>query len=121
MKDKNGIEWIDGKHKESLLHGAKRKTTVVEAFGKEWLVRYVDGRINAWNEVDTAEFIEFVEPPETVEEIKNEIVGLLDETYPVATYCRKHSIEATGGNMPTLVMLHIVDRVVKAVEAEKEN
>lgn len=102
MKDKNGVKWVEGKHKESLFDGIRRQTEVIKAFGKEWLVRDINGHFTAWDEEDTAEMIEFVEPPETVDDIRAELA----DHHILPRYTR-------------LFIDQIIDRVVNAMEEDK--
>lgn len=103
MKDKNGVEWIDGKHKESLFDGISRQTEVIKAFGKEWLVMNINGHFTAWSEADTAEMIEFVEPSETVDDIRAELA----DHHMLPRFTR-------------LFIDQIIDRVVKAMEDDNK-
>lgn len=116
MKDKNGTEWVEGKHKESIVSGVKCPTKTIEAFGNEFLLRSLNtGRASMWDEEQTAMFVEFVEPPETVDDIRAEILDLKESFLPISTYCHEHGLGTKYGSTVS-AMAHIIDRVVKAME-----
>lgn len=123
MKDKNGTEWVEGKHKYSLFNGeGKTETYVVEIGGREVLIRFFDGEDGLYTTIYSQERAEkcltFVEQPETVDDIRAEIDSLSSFS-PFSEYCRKHDIDTQYG-AAKIAVNHIIDRVVKAMEAEHE-
>lgn len=122
MKDKNGVEWADGKHKYSLTcGGVKAETYVVNVGGREVLIRLLgdDCTPTIYTQKQASEHLTFVEPPETVDDIRDEILDLYGECFPTRKYCNNHVL-GTKDCADIAAMNHIIDRVVKAME-DKNN
>lgn len=117
LVDKNGVEWVEGKHKESIVNGVKCPTEVVEAFGKELLIRSSNKYgMSMWNEEQIVRLVEFVETRETVDDIRADVKGtsLMD-------YANENGIQLHPNNYAfETIATHLIYRVVKAMEAEHE-
>lgn len=123
-KDKNGVEWVEGKHKYSLFDGgAKAETHVVEVSGKEVLIRFFDDDDDdyfpaIYTQKRAAQHLTFVEPQETVDDIRADVAEQFLGDYVYRYGIRKEE-DFSISYFPEAVN-HIIDRVVKSMEAEHE-
>lgn len=126
MKDKNGVEWIDCKHKYSMYDDdddTKAETYVANVGGREVLIRFFDTVLHSdfpsiYTQNGVSRHITFVEPSETVEDIRAEILNLKEYHLPASAYCCDHDLSTGHNNTVISAMDHIIDRVVKAMEDE---